>query len=278
MIENCAGHPEALKVANKNVEVNFLPEKTSSLLQPFDQGVIAVFKAKYMTQPWTTIHWMVLKVVNGFAGFSTIDQDVHHIIQLTRQVGGEGFNNPQEEEVQEEFLGHDEEELAKLAEKQSREDEEEEEGEVEEVLTLTFTNLNKGLLSCRAAVDYFFFYIDPSIERSFNFKRGMEKLVAPYKEILKELKRQAAQPPISMFFLPSSTQSPTPTLARKPQPPVHVPPPPDSDSNMDDPPPATPSSPLPLLPKQITLDKISVAILVVIAQFKMHLYDGIVMN
>ncbi|KAG7166560.1 hypothetical protein Hamer_G024840 [Homarus americanus] len=81
------------------------------------------------------------------------DEDVQHIVQLACQVGGEGFDSLQKEEVQKELLGHAGEELAELVKKQCREDEEEE-GEV---------------------------------ERSVNFKRGMEKLLAPYKEILGNL-------------------------------------------------------------------------------------------
>ncbi|KAG7159629.1 putative Tigger transposable element-derived protein 1-like 308 [Homarus americanus] len=104
--------------------------------------------------------WRALwpKVANNFAGFPTVDQDVQHIVQLARQVGGEGFNDLQEEKVQEGLLGHagkelTEEELAKLVEKQRLEDEEEEEGVVEEVPILTVTNLNRGLLSCRLTAD-----------------------------------------------------------------------------------------------------------------------------
>ncbi|KAG7164154.1 hypothetical protein Hamer_G014285 [Homarus americanus] len=177
-----------------------------------------------------------------------IDEDVQHIIMLARQVGGEGFDDLQEEEVQEELLGHALEELSEeelVKEQQRHEDEdEEEEGEVDEVPALTVTGINKGLLLCRGTMDYFF-DIDPSIERSVNFNRAIKQVPTFYKELLKELKRQVAQPPISMFFLPPSTPSPTPsTPARKPQPPVHAPPPPDSDSDMDNPPPAAPSSDL----------------------------------
>ncbi|KAG7172042.1 putative Tigger transposable element-derived protein 1-like 306 [Homarus americanus] len=71
------------------------------------------------------------EVVNDFAGFPTVDEDVQHIIWLTRQVGGEWFHDLQEEESQEELLGHageelTEEKLAQLVEEQR--DEEEEEG------------------------------------------------------------------------------------------------------------------------------------------------------
>ncbi|KAG7175000.1 Peroxisomal acyl-coenzyme A oxidase 1-like 2, partial [Homarus americanus] len=107
-----------------------------------------------------------------------------------------GFDNLQEEEVQEELLGHAGEELAELVEEQHCENEEEG-GEEEEVPTLTVTNINRGLLSSRALMDYFF-YVDPSFERSVKFKRGMEEDLVLYKEILKELKCQVGQPTISI--------------------------------------------------------------------------------
>ncbi|KAG7171115.1 putative Tigger transposable element-derived protein 1-like 310 [Homarus americanus] len=46
--------------------------------------------------------WRALwpELVNDFAGFPTVDEDVQHI-QFARQVGGEGFHDLQEEEVQE---------------------------------------------------------------------------------------------------------------------------------------------------------------------------------
>ncbi|KAG7162214.1 Tigger transposable element-derived protein 1-like 139, partial [Homarus americanus] len=185
--------------------------------------------------------WRALwpEVVNDFAGFPAVDEDVQHIVRPAHQLGVEGFDDLQEEGL----LGYageelTEEELAELVEEQHHEDDEEEEGEVEEVPTLTVMNLNTHGLFFRHRSIY--------QAKSVNFKRGMEQLLAPYKEILKELKHQVVQPPISMFFLPSSSPSPTPsTPTRAPQPLVRARPPPDSDSDMDDPPPGAPSSDLP---------------------------------
>ncbi|KAG7178128.1 putative Tigger transposable element-derived protein 1-like 307 [Homarus americanus] len=117
--------------------------------------------------------WRALwpEVVNDLASFPTVNQDVQHIAQLARQVGGEGFDNLQEEDMQEELLGQAGEELAKLDEEQCREDEEED-SEVEDEPTLTVMSLNRGLLATRALV-YKFFEANPSIKRSVNFKRGM---------------------------------------------------------------------------------------------------------
>ncbi|KAG7163953.1 putative Tigger transposable element-derived protein 1-like 311 [Homarus americanus] len=107
--------------------------------------------------------WRALwpEVINDFAGFPTVDKDVQQIVRLVHQVGGEGFDNLQEEEVQEELLGHAGEEPAELIDEQRHEDEdEEEEGEVEKVPALTVTNLNRCLLASRALMDIFF-DVDP---------------------------------------------------------------------------------------------------------------------
>ncbi|KAG7154196.1 putative Tigger transposable element-derived protein 1-like 313 [Homarus americanus] len=152
--------------------------------------------------------WKALwpEMVNDFTGSPTVDQDVQHNIQLACQMGGEGFNDLQKEEVQEELLDHageelTEEKLAKLVEKQHREDEEEE-GEVEEVPTLTVTSLNRCLLASKALVDMIL-DTDPSIQRTVNFKRGMENLLLLYKEIMKELKCKVAHPHVLLAFIHS---------------------------------------------------------------------------
>lgn len=48
LVDNAPGHPEVCKEWCENVEVQFLPPNTTSLIQPMDQGVIATFKAYYL--------------------------------------------------------------------------------------------------------------------------------------------------------------------------------------------------------------------------------------
>ncbi|KAG7176920.1 pyruvate dehydrogenase E1 component subunit alpha-like 1 [Homarus americanus] len=112
---------------------------------------------------------------------------------------------------------------------------------------------------------------DPSIKRSVNLKRGVEKLLLPYKKIMKELKHEVVQPPIIMFFLLTS--------AREPQPPVSAPPS-DSDFDMDDPP-AAPSCDQPPLLRQMrstcnSPDFIFIIITIIIhhIHFDIHQWQG----
>ena len=55
IVDNCPGHPDALRCAHENVQVEFLPKNTTSLIQPLDQGVIAVFKAKYISRNFSNL-------------------------------------------------------------------------------------------------------------------------------------------------------------------------------------------------------------------------------
>lgn len=45
-MDNCSAHPVALKNLDSNIEVEFLPPNTTSIIQPMDQCVIMSFKSK----------------------------------------------------------------------------------------------------------------------------------------------------------------------------------------------------------------------------------------
>ncbi|XP_014775632.1 tigger transposable element-derived protein 1-like [Octopus bimaculoides] len=48
ILDNAPGHPQNIVDFNLNVTVVHLPPNTMSLLQPMDQGIIAIFKSYYM--------------------------------------------------------------------------------------------------------------------------------------------------------------------------------------------------------------------------------------
>ena len=60
LVDNHPGHPESLKFAYPIIQVKFLPSNTISILQSIDQGVIAVFKEKYVKRKFI----MILKVID----------------------------------------------------------------------------------------------------------------------------------------------------------------------------------------------------------------------
>ncbi|XP_049288852.1 tigger transposable element-derived protein 1-like [Anopheles funestus] len=55
LVDNAPGHPIELNELHPNVEVVFLPPRTTSLLQPMDQGVIATLKSYYLRRTFTRI-------------------------------------------------------------------------------------------------------------------------------------------------------------------------------------------------------------------------------
>ncbi|XP_035913321.1 tigger transposable element-derived protein 1-like [Anopheles stephensi] len=55
LLDNAPGHPIELYEVNPNIHVIFLPPRTTSLLQPMDQGVIAALKSYYLRRTFTHI-------------------------------------------------------------------------------------------------------------------------------------------------------------------------------------------------------------------------------
>jgi hypothetical protein len=48
--------------------------------------------------------------------------------------------------------------------------------------------------------------LDPNMERSIKFKRELDHLFAPYKEIHKELEKKKKQTSFKSYFIASSTR------------------------------------------------------------------------
>lgn len=251
ILDNCSSHPEAVKFASEHVQVIFLPKNTTSLLQPLDQGVIAVWKAKYAARTFQMIRetmdtcmddnaisvvkkiwgkftiadcisfikethdqitghcvqkcWKSLwpeLVVNDFGGFHSVDAEVRNILTLAREVGGPGFDDLTEDEVTDELLSAPreeeltEEELQTFVENKQASDDD---GAEEEVPAFTLTSLNRCLITIKDAVTSFV-DTDPSLERSVKLRSKVDEALMPYKQLLKELKRNVSQPPITMYL------------------------------------------------------------------------------
>ncbi|XP_066990488.1 uncharacterized protein [Macrobrachium rosenbergii] len=61
ILDNAPGHPQHIGDINENIKVVFLPPNTNSLIQPMDQGAMAMFKACYI---WNTFAQAVEAVDN----------------------------------------------------------------------------------------------------------------------------------------------------------------------------------------------------------------------
>ena len=246
-LDNCPGHPEQLQNVHPSIEVIFLPKNTTSLLQPMDQGVIAVFKAKYAEKTFSMIRgcldeqsdatvrqvwkkydigqcinfiadshnelskhcvqscWKKLwpEIVPDFIGFPTAAPELRNIVNMAREIDGEGFSDLTSAEVEEEILGNAEdpltnEELEKMVEMENETDDSVSDDENK---NLTLDNLGEVIRMSKALTTRLY-DIDPSLDRSLKAKRAIENAMLPYIEIQKEMRSKISQTKITNFFSP----------------------------------------------------------------------------
>uniref|UniRef100_A0A4W4G2R5 DDE-1 domain-containing protein n=1 Tax=Electrophorus electricus TaxID=8005 RepID=A0A4W4G2R5_ELEEL len=163
LMDNAVGHH--VDMYSEGVQIEFLPPNTTSLIQPMDQGMIHAFRALYtkislqqnhFTASYTADDYIKKETFNAcwkklwpdcvqdYKGFST-DKIQHAAVdkatRLAKLLGGEGFDNITEEEVNtlidaEPLTDADLEELTKTESKENVEAELETEAEEEQGLTL----------------------------------------------------------------------------------------------------------------------------------------------
>ncbi|GFU80946.1 tigger transposable element-derived protein 1 [Trichonephila clavipes] len=83
IVDNAASHPQ---LEHPNVQLVFFPPNTS-LIQPLDQGIIALFK-KYYIKTRKKI-WPACVTDNTTTQTSALSDE---IINLAHEIGGDGFN------------------------------------------------------------------------------------------------------------------------------------------------------------------------------------------
>ncbi|KAG6925307.1 hypothetical protein G0U57_014821, partial [Chelydra serpentina] len=134
------------------------------------------------------------------------------IVQVAREVGGDGFVDILEEEIEELIEGHREtltnKELEELI-KSSTEDEDDD-NEQEEPATWTLQKLSEVFQAAKHFNDLISEY-DPSMERSLKLTRSITGDLRPYQEMFEVLKRQQRQLPITMFSKKKQPASAEPT-------------------------------------------------------------------
>ena len=58
LLDNCPGHPKDVELSN--IELVFLPENTTSLIQPLDQGIITNLKGHYRSK----LHYRIIQAMD----------------------------------------------------------------------------------------------------------------------------------------------------------------------------------------------------------------------
>ena len=167
--------------------------------------------------------------VHDFMGFDpgeTQGENMKKILQMARQVGGEGFSDLNEKDVDDLIEEHadplTDQDLEELTKSASEEEEQQEDDDAVNIEPegLSLRRLGNFFRSLKSITEDILEW-DPCMQRSIKFGRELEQIAAPYKVILEELKRKKTQLPITYFFsqkvrqgtstvsTPSSTATPT---------------------------------------------------------------------
>ena len=133
---------------------------------------------------------------------------VKDIVDVARRLGGEGLADMKDDDVEELLQSHKEElnedELEEII--RSSEDGDDDEEDKEEQREMTSSSLSKGILLANNLAE-FFLDIDPIMERSIKFKRGLEDLLSPYKQLQKEFQNKMKQTSLLCYFKSSGGKS-----------------------------------------------------------------------
>ncbi|XP_071056464.1 tigger transposable element-derived protein 1-like [Onthophagus taurus] len=216
LIDNAPGHPQDLEY--ENVEVKFLPKNTTLLLQPLDQGIISTFKALYIKRAFTYILEQMennepLTVISAWENFTILDCVKHialsytaikqttlnsYSVQMAHSLGGEGFDDFTEDDIAELMADKElsEDDLVNLV-CESVSDKSDE----EELVPVTFTAkvIREGLALGRKLGNHFI-QNDTNVERALRFQRDINRCLAQYEEVYKDLTKNSKQLLITDFI------------------------------------------------------------------------------
>ncbi|XP_053235427.1 tigger transposable element-derived protein 1-like isoform X2 [Podarcis raffonei] len=138
------------------------------------------------------------KCVNDFRGFPTIHHEVECIVRVARQLGGDGFSDILEEEIEELIEGHRETSASEEPEDLIK-SEEEDDDEQEEPASWNLPKFAEVFQAAKRLNDLISEY-DPSMEQSLKITRGIAEALRPYREMFEQLKRQQRQLPVTILF------------------------------------------------------------------------------
>jgi hypothetical protein len=156
-------------------------------------------------------------IIDDFKGFPSFSATVRNIVEIGRKVGGDGFSDMEEDDVMELIDSHDELNVDDLMDMTPEQKEEvEEQGEVLQVKDLSMKRLASLFLQLDNIAQQFLDE-NPSFERSLQFKRGLDNILTPYKEMYAQKQKLARQTSMMQYLRPRSA-SPVPT-ASEPGPP-----------------------------------------------------------
>ena len=153
------------------------------------------------------------EAVKADEGTPDTGDDVQRIVALARRIGGEGFDDMEDVDVEELLASHsaeltdeDLEELVRSDDDPNGDDDNEEEHSASKI---TLSGINEIFLDmkrlCDKVVD-----LDPFMERSIKVKHLLEDALAPYREVRNDLLKAQKQTSIRRFMHPTSPRKDEP--------------------------------------------------------------------
>lgn len=147
-------------------------------------------------------NWPTLTMNINDNSIQIVQTVTENIVQIANNIGRDGFEQLESNDIQELFESQDEDLTEMELEEMLNIDFSEEEPTTStEKKTMTLKNLSEGLRMANDLCD-FFIKIDPSMDRSLLFKRKIDQATAEYQSELQDLLKDAKQEKITKFFKP----------------------------------------------------------------------------
>lgn len=156
--------------------------------------------------------------VQDFQGFPTVDEEVRAILDIARAVGGEGFSDMTEEDIEEHIQEHNKpltnEELADLLNSVT-DDEDEEDLEEAEPSIRTLEKLAAVFEQAQVLKDMIL-ECDPSVERAVCVTQGITASLQPLQDLFNAKRRKTQLPITFVKPEPSDLEDPQPSTSTYP--------------------------------------------------------------
>ena len=146
------------------------------------------------------------QVVKNNTSIGPVEDEYSRIIELAHSLGGEGFDDLANADIQELMVDHglDEDDLVNMV--HVIDDSDSSINAQEESVVLTAKNVREGLEFGRKMGNHFL-QIDPNIERAVQFQRELNRVVAKYEEIYKDLTKNQTQLRITDFMTKTRSET-----------------------------------------------------------------------
>ncbi|XP_042240612.1 tigger transposable element-derived protein 1-like [Homarus americanus] len=216
LMDNTSSHPKHLCSVNKGINLTFFPPNVTSLIQPMDQGIIALLKRYYLKYTMIQIAEAMNKDNNMTAATFwksyTIKDAITNITLAWKSVPETELNGVWRNlwpEVVHDFKGFDEgkdvKDILRLV-KEVRGDSKFQEIQEEDVNELLFSM--EDPLTSEKVLEMSALQHDPDMERGMQVVEALNRAASTYSQLLDQMVMAQQQKKIASIFRPLSSSTP----------------------------------------------------------------------